>query len=100
MMPPKYALYHDTPFFDVFINLHNITRSFLYQEKLKWVSFFASSQKERKCLSDERMKQDPFASRTLPAPLSRMLQKLLPRGNLILGHKHPGGCGRTKFTKK
>lgn len=63
-------------------------------------SFFANSQQDRKCLSDERMKQDPFASRTLPAPLSHMLRKLLPRANLILGHKHPGGCGRTKFTKK
>lgn len=41
-------------------------------------------------------KQDPFAlsdSRALPATMSHMLGKLLPRGNLILGHKHPSGCG-------
>lgn len=39
-------------------------------------------------------------SRMPQATFPHMLGKLLPKGNLILGHKHTGGCGRAKFAKK
>lgn len=55
------------------------------------------------CLSDGRRNRIHLLS--LLQEYSRlnfphMLGKWLPKGNLILGHKHTGGCGRTKFTKK
>lgn len=70
-------------------------------ERLLWYVFCQESVKMM--LKWWKEEQYPFAlsvSRTLPAPLYHLLGKLSPRGNLILGHKHPGGCGKTKFAKK
>ena len=71
----------------------------------KWVSFYSqlSAGMHNWCLSDGRRNRIHLLSSLREYSrlnFPHMLGKWLPKGNLILGHKHTGGCGRTKFTKK